>query len=53
MMTIDDMLSQVAKITGKALNDRPGTQAVKTVSTQKEKVVNESVKQPPEGVTYK
>ena len=53
MMTIDDMLSQVAKITGKALNDRPGTQAVKTVSTQKEKVVSEPVKQPPEGVTYK
>ena len=35
MMTIDDMLSQVAKITGKALNEKPVTSAVKEVSTEK------------------
>ena len=35
MMTIDDMVSQVAKITGKALNDRPATKTAETVETDK------------------
>ena len=34
MMTIDDMLSQVAKITGKALNEKPVTNAVKAQSKE-------------------
>lgn len=52
MMTIDDMLSQVAKITGKALNEKPVTSAVKEVSTEKTQI-NETVKPVFEGIADK